>query len=86
MPPPVGFVKFNMDGAVIGILGQAGIGGILRSSDGVKLMFFSKHIGVADPNLAEILAIKEAFCIYKASGWFCSHKLMVETDSNACGC
>ncbi|MBA0878018.1 hypothetical protein Goshw_029632 [Gossypium schwendimanii] len=66
--PTCWFCKIQYVRAMSRILGQAGIGGILHSSDGVKLMFFSKHIGVANPNLAEIHAIKEALSVLLSQG------------------
>ncbi|MBA0740024.1 hypothetical protein Gogos_013247 [Gossypium gossypioides] len=47
--PPLGYLKFNVDGSVIGAFGLAGIGGCLRDE---KITFFflnfSKSIGHAD--------------------------------------
>ncbi|MBA0575610.1 hypothetical protein Golob_027673 [Gossypium lobatum] len=54
--PTCWFCKIQYVRAMSGILGQAGIGGILHSSDGVKLMFFSKHIGVL-----EVLSMMQRF-------------------------
>ncbi|MBA0629223.1 hypothetical protein Godav_023814 [Gossypium davidsonii] len=58
--PTCWFCKIQYGRAMSGILGQARIGGILHSSDGVKLMFFSKHIGVANPVL-EVLSMMQRF-------------------------
>ncbi|MBA0694866.1 hypothetical protein Goari_005132, partial [Gossypium aridum] len=38
--------------------GTAGISGILRDHKGASLVIFSKSAGLADPTLAEVLAIK----------------------------
>ncbi|MBA0780425.1 hypothetical protein Gotri_004524 [Gossypium trilobum] len=54
--PTCWFCKIQYGRAMSGILGQAGIGGILHFSDGVKLMFFSKHIGVL-----EVLSMMQRF-------------------------
>ncbi|MBA0845677.1 hypothetical protein Goarm_023204 [Gossypium armourianum] len=54
--PTCWFCKIQYGRAMSGILGQSGIGGILHSSDGVKLMFFSKHIGVL-----EVLSMMQRF-------------------------
>ncbi|KAK8564070.1 hypothetical protein V6N12_036201 [Hibiscus sabdariffa] len=40
--PPLGSVKFNVDGAVCGGFGKAGIGGILSDSSNRTLISFSK--------------------------------------------
>ncbi|XVF45253.1 hypothetical protein PTKIN_Ptkin02bG0190300 [Pterospermum kingtungense] len=79
--PPVRAVKFNVDGSSIGKPGPTGIGGILRDHDGNELIPFSKSIGVADSNVAELIAIREAFILFLSSLWALSSKLIVESDS-----
>ncbi|XVE56525.1 hypothetical protein DITRI_Ditri04bG0017700 [Diplodiscus trichospermus] len=54
--PDVGTLKFNVDVSAVGNPGPAGIGGILRDHLGVKKIAFSKSIGIADSNLADLLA------------------------------
>lgn len=76
-----GFMKFNVDGAASGCPGEAGIGGILRNSVGETKMMFSKAIGRGDANLAEVLAIRQAFMMFAASNWNESHFLVIESDS-----
>ena len=58
-PPPLGVVKFNVDGASRGKPGPAGIGGVLRYCKGEVLMMFSKYVSVGDSNEADVLAILE---------------------------
>ena len=59
--PPTGFLKFNMDGSAINKSGPADIGVVLRDDfESVKIVF-SKAIEIVDFNLAELLAVKEAF-------------------------
>ncbi|XVF83970.1 hypothetical protein PTKIN_Ptkin16aG0537100 [Pterospermum kingtungense] len=77
-----GCLKFNVDGSSLGKPGPAGIGGLLRDHEGRVKIRFSKAIGMADSNLAEILAIKEAFVLFAESQWARSHKLIVESDSS----
>ncbi|KAE8693020.1 hypothetical protein F3Y22_tig00110819pilonHSYRG00174 [Hibiscus syriacus] len=48
--PPSGFLKFNVDGAVRGSFGAAGVGGILRDHKGKILAEFSKRAGFLDPS------------------------------------
>ncbi|EOY04005.1 Uncharacterized protein TCM_019262 [Theobroma cacao] len=67
--------------AARGCQGEAGIGGILRNSNGEIRMIFSKSIGFADSNLAEMLAKREAFLMFSASQWCNTHTLVVEIDS-----
>ncbi|OMO72253.1 hypothetical protein COLO4_27741 [Corchorus olitorius] len=79
--PKAGQLKFNVDGAARGQPGEAGIGGILRDENGNTKLVFSKPIGQADSNMAELLAIKEAFLIFAASNWANEKELLVESDS-----
>ncbi|KAH1055412.1 hypothetical protein J1N35_033477 [Gossypium stocksii] len=65
---------------VAGNNGTAGISGILRDHKGASLVIFSKSAGLADPTLAEVLAIKVALTIYSACRWSGTHKLLVESD------
>ena len=44
-PPPIGWLKFNVDGATRGKPGPTGIGGVLRNCNGDVLFMFSKYVG-----------------------------------------
>ncbi|XVE94792.1 hypothetical protein REPUB_Repub02eG0039900 [Reevesia pubescens] len=48
---------------------MTGIRGVLRDNKGVTKLVFSKNVGVVDSNVAELLAVKEAFLIFVASSW-----------------
>ncbi|XVF66579.1 hypothetical protein PTKIN_Ptkin10aG0048600 [Pterospermum kingtungense] len=74
-------LKFNVDGSSLGKPGPAGVGWILRDHHGNELIRFSKSIGVEDSNVAELLAIREAFILFLSSTWVMSSKLIVESDS-----
>ena len=80
--PPLGVLKFNVDGSARGKPGPAGIGGVLRDCSGVVKAVFSKAIGVTDSNVAELLAVREALRIFTDSSWVSSHKLTIESDSS----
>ncbi|EOY33142.1 Uncharacterized protein TCM_041125 [Theobroma cacao] len=79
--PEHGWMKFNVDGAARGSLGEASIGGVLRNCQGEIKVIFSKLIGVSDANTAEFLAIREAFLIFSATEWRKQISLVVESDS-----
>ncbi|EOY10119.1 Uncharacterized protein TCM_025497 [Theobroma cacao] len=79
--PATGQMKFNVDGAAQGCPRDAGIGGVLRDSDGRIKAIFSKTIGVGDASLAKVRAIREAFFVFAASKWSQTHKLIIESDS-----
>ncbi|XVF43589.1 hypothetical protein PTKIN_Ptkin02bG0051700 [Pterospermum kingtungense] len=75
-------LKFNVDGSSLSQHGPAGIGGILRDSDANIILCFSKAAGNIDSNLAELMAVKEAFQLFISSQWALSHALAVESDSS----
>ncbi|XVF85746.1 hypothetical protein PTKIN_Ptkin17bG0142100 [Pterospermum kingtungense] len=81
LPPSSGSVKFNVDGSSAGKPGPAGIGGVMHDHTGKELACFSKSIGVEDSNIAELLAIREAFLIFIASPFVVGKKLIIESDS-----
>ncbi|XVF18129.1 hypothetical protein REPUB_Repub10bG0185600 [Reevesia pubescens] len=78
--PPVGVLKFNIDGASKGNLGLAGVEEVLRDNGDNILMFFSNPVGIMDAISAEVLAINEAFLLFSASKWANSHELWIECD------
>ncbi|KAL4296591.1 hypothetical protein GQ457_12G000900 [Hibiscus cannabinus] len=81
LPPPLGSVKFNVDGAVCGGgVGSAGIWGILRDSYNRTLILFSKAARNADATSVELFAIREACFLFQASPWSSSNNLINECD------
>ncbi|KAK8683589.1 hypothetical protein V6N13_039645 [Hibiscus sabdariffa] len=80
IPPPLDFLKFNVDGAC-SHEGKCGVGGVLRDANGSKLMEFLLSIGFGSPLLAEILAIKLAVERFVNSPWVNRSRLVVESDS-----
>ena len=70
-----------MDGSAKGKLGPASIGGVLRDCRFAVKAVFSKSIGVADSNVAELLAVQEALKLFVATRWASIHRLIVESDS-----
>ncbi|XVE56697.1 hypothetical protein DITRI_Ditri04bG0031500 [Diplodiscus trichospermus] len=67
--PPAGYIKFNIDGASSSQFGIAGIWGILRYHLSNFKLIFSKSVGFADSNLAEIMAAREAVISFSRSAW-----------------
>ncbi|XVF82029.1 hypothetical protein PTKIN_Ptkin16aG0010100 [Pterospermum kingtungense] len=80
-PPANEVLKFNVDGATQGQPGFAGRGGVLRDRAGRCKILFSKSIGVADSNFAELSVVKEAFKLFSSSKWGKNHNLEIESDS-----
>lgn len=64
VPPSYGALKFNVDRVERGKRELAGIGGVLRNSNGGVLMIFSKYVGVKDSNEVEVLAILEVLLMF----------------------
>lgn len=68
--PSLGMFKFNVDSAVRGKPGPAGIGGVLRNSKSEALFMFFKFVGVCGPNKAKVLTILEALrCFFEKLSW-----------------
>ena len=59
-PPPLGDLKWNVDGSSLGKPGLAGAGGVLRNHAGLVKCLFSIPCGIIDSNLAEVIAIRKA--------------------------
>ena len=79
--PPIGFLKFNVDGSAHGKPGPTGIGGVLRDHDGNTRFLFAKSIGVNDSNYAELRAIQEALEWFLSADWCKDFHLIIESDS-----
>ena len=60
-------LKFNVDGSAYGNPGPAGCGGILHNERGRILALFSSSLGILDPNIAEVMAIKMALGMFVRS-------------------
>ncbi|PWA67678.1 hypothetical protein CTI12_AA315630 [Artemisia annua] len=79
-PPDVGSLKFNVDGSAQGKPGLAGIGGLLRNSEGVVIAQFSIPVGVMDSGGAEVLAMEQACKMVNKKDEFKSVKIIIESD------
>jgi len=60
-PPSHGFLKFNIDEASKGNLGEAGYGGVLRDEEGSIQIIFHSYLGKETNNMAELMAME--FCL-----------------------
>ena len=76
--PPDPNIKLNTDGSVIGNLGLAGAGGLLRDSSGEWISSFSLHLGLASNNMAELAAVRQGLAIAWALGFIF---IQLELDS-----
>ncbi|XVF64439.1 hypothetical protein PTKIN_Ptkin09bG0169800 [Pterospermum kingtungense] len=67
LPQIEGVLKFIVDDAARGQPGLASIGGVLRDCNSRVLIVSSKSIGVAESNLADLMAVKEALVLLSSS-------------------
>lgn len=58
-PPLKGFVKYNIDGASKGNLGNVGYGGSLRDDERNIIFIFHYNLGRATNNMAELMALEQ---------------------------
>ncbi|KAE8685641.1 Mannosyl-oligosaccharide 1,2-alpha-mannosidase MNS2 [Hibiscus syriacus] len=63
VPPPQGFLKLNVDGAMAKGWDKGGIGGLIRDDRGLLVGSFSENIGGVPPILAELMAIKRGLTL-----------------------
>ncbi|KAK9000846.1 hypothetical protein V6N11_081330 [Hibiscus sabdariffa] len=78
--PPRGFLKLNVDGAMVSNGSKGGIGGIVRNNLGVCLVSFSRSIGPGPPVLAELEAILHGLKIVFSTRRFEKFRLVLECD------
>ncbi|XP_039058384.1 uncharacterized protein LOC120201940 [Hibiscus syriacus] len=81
VPPPEGFIKLNVDGAMVKGWDKGGIGGLIRDDRGLKLGTFSEKIGGGPPILAELLAIKRGLSLIEELRSFPTQRIILESDS-----
>ncbi|KAK8488604.1 hypothetical protein V6N11_013772 [Hibiscus sabdariffa] len=58
LPPPIGFLKLNVDGVMLCNGKAGGIGGIIPNSERLTVSSFSKACGPGTPLFAELAALK----------------------------
>ncbi|KAK8586735.1 hypothetical protein V6N12_021264 [Hibiscus sabdariffa] len=78
--PPIGFLKLNVDGAMVSNGSKGGIGGIVRNNLGVCLVTFSLPIGPGPPIMAELEAIFHGLSVFSSNHGFKKFRLILETD------
>lgn len=81
IPPMLDSLKFNVDGSSRGKPSPAGIGGVLRDSNGKVLYLFSVFLGIFDSNVAELFAIKKAVDLCLSNPFLRNRDIMVVSDS-----
>ncbi|XP_039035963.1 uncharacterized protein LOC120172618 [Hibiscus syriacus] len=82
VPPPDGFLKLNVDGAMVKGWDKGGIGGLIRDSKEMLLQWFSERVGGGPPILAELLAIKRGLCLLEDLSYVPNRRFIFESDSS----
>ncbi|KAK8535416.1 hypothetical protein V6N12_056934 [Hibiscus sabdariffa] len=78
--PPIGFLKLNVDGAMVSDCSKGGIGGIVCNNLGVCLDSFSLPIGPGPPIMVELEAINHSLRDFLSNRGFKKFRLILETD------
>ena len=74
----MGWKKLNTDGSVLGSVGQAGCGGVVRDDYGNWLAGFTRHIGATDSFAAELWGLRDGLSLCHSLNITC---LVVELDA-----
>ncbi|XP_039056038.1 uncharacterized protein LOC120198861 [Hibiscus syriacus] len=75
-----GFIKINVDGAMVSGWNKGGIGGLIRDNRGVLIHWFSDKVG-GPPIMAKLLAIKRGLYMLSDSGVGLNKRIILESDS-----
>ncbi|KAL4346590.1 hypothetical protein GQ457_17G006380 [Hibiscus cannabinus] len=72
-----GYVKLNVNRAMLNFNAKGGIGGVLRGERGEILFQFSKLYGLGPPSLIELIAIKVGMLKFLESEWCDKFRLII---------
>lgn len=78
LPPDIGILKCNVDGASKGNPGNSGVGGVIRDSNGKFLGYFALGIGFGWAFEAEVKAILQGLIFCQQ---FLFRNIILESDS-----
>ncbi|KAK3188251.1 hypothetical protein Dsin_027812 [Dipteronia sinensis] len=81
VPPLMNTYKFNVNGSARGNPRHAGIGGVLRDSNGKVVCLFSFYVGIMDSNAAEITAIHKAIQICRSDPFLSGEVVSIVSNS-----
>ncbi|KAK3220724.1 hypothetical protein Dsin_014694 [Dipteronia sinensis] len=80
-PPPFDTLKFNFDDSTRSKSGPAGIGGVMRDSNGRTLCLFSEYVGHLDANSIENMAILKALTLCTSNPEILKRNVVIVSDS-----
>ena len=78
LPPPVNWVKLNLDGSSMGNPGLASGGGLIRNERGEWIKVYARAIGITMSVAAELWALRDGICLCSALNF---PAVIVELDS-----
>lgn len=78
IPPDVGWVKVNVDGAVARLSNRAGCEGVIRDNCGSWIMGFTKTLGQSNPHTAEEWAVYRGLMAAADCGF---RQVIIESDA-----
>ncbi|KAK8500264.1 hypothetical protein V6N11_001628 [Hibiscus sabdariffa] len=79
--PPLGYLKLNVDGAMLRDGSKGGIGGFLRNIEGRCIASFYGSVGQGCPILIELLAVKYGLDNFLGLSVDSNMRLIMECDS-----
>ncbi|KAK8559336.1 hypothetical protein V6N13_098910 [Hibiscus sabdariffa] len=79
VPPPIGFLKLNIDSEVSSC-SKGGIGGLLRDEKGSILFQFSEAVRNDPPVWVEFEALYHGLSLFLSSWWANKSRLIIEFD------
>ncbi|KAK9041427.1 hypothetical protein V6N11_016529 [Hibiscus sabdariffa] len=79
--PPLGYLKLNVDGAMLRDGSKGGIGGIFKNGEGWCIASFYESVGQGCPILTELLAVKYGLDNFLGLSVDSNMRLIVECDS-----
>ncbi|KAK2639264.1 hypothetical protein Ddye_027059 [Dipteronia dyeriana] len=80
-PLPSETLQFNADGSSRGSPGEAGIGGVMRNSNGKVMCIFSSYVGIRNANTAEGQAIRMAVNLCASNPMLAGKEIFISSDS-----
>jgi hypothetical protein len=80
LPPPLGFMKMNTDGSVLGNPGKASAGGLLRDSNGKWIHGFAHNLEITNSLAVELWGLRDGLLLARNLN---ITKLIIEIDAKS---
>ena len=76
--PPIGWIKLNTNGSIIGCIERTGCGGVVRDEHGNWVVRFTRHVGATNTFAAELWGLRDGLLLCSSLNISC---LIVEIDA-----